>query len=134
MIYKISCGALFLFLIIAIVLALNGITEVRLGADFTAFMRSVSITFDNWDYIKIPDIPSIPSPPNTEGWNAVVNVLTGIGNFFIGVLNFVIIILNGIKDILLFITAIFTELYRFLKQVIQNNSSDSALQLVALRY
>lgn len=122
MIYKISCSALFLFLIIAIVLALNGVTEVRLGADFNSFMNAVAIRFADWQW-QIPSIPDIQKSPSAEGWFVVLNVLIDIANFFISVVNFIIVLLNAIKDVLVFITAIFTELFKFIQNVINNNSS-----------
>lgn len=122
MIYKISCSALFLFLIIAIVLALNGVTEVRLGADFNNFMSAVALRFQNWQW-NIPSIPDIAKSPSAEGWWAVLNVLIDVANFFISVVNFIIVLLNAIKDVLVFITAIFTELFKFIQNVINNSGS-----------
>ena len=133
MIYKISCSMLFLCLIIAIVLALNGIEEVRLGADFNNFMNAVSLRFVNWQW-RIPDIPNIEKSPNGDGWWQVLNVLIDFVNFLISVINFIIVILNAIKDVLVFITAIFGELFAFIGRLVENNTSNTSLVLPSIQF
>jgi len=99
MIKKIAGSIMFFSLIIAIPLAVMGITRVELGLPFQAFIRQVAIDSQSFG-IKIPDIPKIEIDENTA---SILRSIISIVNNIVSFLNFIVVFLNAIISILLFL-------------------------------
>lgn len=104
MLQKIISWSLFGCLIISLLLALAGVTEVTPDKNFYYFFSNVSAKFHDWEEFKIPDIPFIPEA--TQGGSDVLQVLRNIGNGIITFLNVLVLILNVVISVIKFLVAL----------------------------
>lgn len=123
MIKKITIVSILLCLLIAIPLSILGIRKVELGPSFLAFMNTCNRDLNNFK-IEIPNIPRIPSPPNLDGFWAILNAFISFGNFIIGVINVGITLINVVIQLIEFIIIMIKNLIAF-KDVLAVNSSSS---------
>lgn len=111
MISKISMYFFLPMCILAFFLALGGVRQIQFGNDYYMFLRSVSVSYQNWRF-EIPRIPKVPliADRSLGGNGTILGVLIAIGNFFvstfngiIGSFNVIITILNVVITVIQFI-------------------------------
>lgn len=125
MIKKITIVSIFLCLLIAIPLSLLGIKKVEIGPAFMSFMNTCNKDLNSFK-IAIPNIPKIPSPPNLNGFWAILNAFISFGNFIIGVFNVGITFLNIIIQLIEFLIIVIKNLTSF-KDVLSTQQISSSV-------
>lgn len=112
-------------LIIAIPLAIAGITHVDIGGSFVAFLKQCDHDFMLVNGIEIPNIPDIPKPPNTGGWWDVLGALIDFANFIVLLINVVTSVANVIISLIKYIIIIIKNVFTFRDGLIQTGQRAS---------
>lgn len=107
-------------LIIALILALNGVEEVGFNDTYYKFFYSVSHDYDAWK-LEIPRIPTIDKLEGGEWWALILNAFINFVNGLFGFLNVIIMILNYVIQLIQFIATFLASIFYRLPELLENS-------------
>lgn len=118
---RIILALMSLFLIIALILALNGIEEVSFSDGYYKFLYSVSKDYDTWK-LEIPQIPMIATLSTSKWYDFILNAFINFVNGFFTFLNVVIMIFNYVIQLIQFLVTFIGALFYRLPEFIRSST------------